>query len=252
MSKRPRFTVVPGADEEEPSWHPLDEREGARRGRAARHAPAEPRYVKNIVGKSDGQRRLLAAVEDSDIVMAIGPAGTGKTYIAIAKAVEALASGKVKRLVLTRPAVEAGERIGFLPGDLNAKMDPYMRPLYDALFERMSPRQVMALIEQKVIEIAPIGFMRGRTISNAAIVVDEAQNMTAGQLKMVLTRLGAGSFMVVTGDPDQVDLDDGDSGLVKVAEQIDGKVDSIAVVRLDETDVVRHPTVKALIPLLVA
>ena len=234
MSKRPRFTVVPGADEEEPSWHPLDEREGARRGRAARHAPAEPRYVKNIVGKSDGQRRLLAAVEDSDIVMAIGPAGTGKTYIAIAK------------------AVEAGERIGFLPGDLNAKMDPYMRPLYDALFERMSPRQVMALIEQKVIEIAPIGFMRGRTISNAAIVVDEAQNMTAGQLKMVLTRLGAGSFMVVTGDPDQVDLDDGDSGLVKVAEQIDGKVDSIAVVRLDETDVVRHPTVKALIPLLVA
>lgn len=163
---------------------------------------------------------------------------------------EALKGGKVKRIVLARPAVEAGERLGFLPGTAEEKLDPYMRPLYDALLDRMAPAQVSALLAAKVIEIAPIGFLRGRTLSSAFVVVDESQNMTLGQLRMVLTRLGFGSTMVLTGDPDQSDLEEGDSGLAAVADSLEGQEDGIAVVRLGETDIVRHPMVQRMLQLL--
>jgi phosphate starvation-inducible protein PhoH and related proteins len=208
-------------------------------------------YVKNLTAKSQGQKELMESIDSHDVILALGPAGTGKTYIAVAKAVEMLKSGKVGRLVMTRPAVEAGgERIGFLPGGIEDKMDPYMRPLYDALLERVSPAQIKSWIADKVLEIAPLAFMRGRTFANCVIVMDEAQNATWGQLQMVLTRLGFGSKMIVTGDPDQSDLERGDSGLSDMAQAISGKLSSVSVVRLDEADVVRHPTVRALLPIL--
>ena len=209
----------------------------------------EQGYVKTIRPKSDGQARLLDAIDQRSLVVALGPAGTGKTYLAIAKAVEALEAGKVGKIVLSRPAVEAGESIGFLPGDVEDKLAPYLRPLYDALSDRLSMKRVRALISEGAIEIAPVGYMRGRTLNNAFVVIDEAQNCTYVQLKMLLTRLGWHSTMVVTGDPNQSDLLPELSGLSDVARRLE-TVDDIAVVRLEDTDIVRHPLVASMLGVL--
>lgn len=206
-------------------------------------------YVKTIKPKSEGQAALIAAMDEKNLVLALGPAGTGKTYLAIAKAVEALEAGKVGRIVLSRPAVEAGESIGYLPGDMEDKLAPYLRPLYDALTDRLSMKRVKALIAEGLIEIAPVGYMRGRTLNNAFVVIDEAQNCTYVQLKMLLTRLGWNSTMVVTGDPAQSDLMHGLSGLGDVADKFEN-VDNIAVVRLKDKDIVRHPLVAEMLGVL--
>ena len=206
-------------------------------------------YLKTIKPKSEGQARLLDAIDQRSLVMALGPAGTGKTYLAIVKAVDALEAGKVGRIVLSRPAVEAGESIGFLPGDMEDKLAPYLRPLYDALTDRLSMKRVKALMAEGLIEIAPVGYMRGRTLNNAFVVIDEAQNCTYVQLKMLLTRLGWHSTMVVTGDPHQSDLLPGVSGLSDVAERLE-QLDDITVVRLAEQDIVRHPLVASMIGVL--
>ncbi|MDP1629838.1 MAG: PhoH family protein [Caulobacter sp.] len=209
----------------------------------------EQGYLKTIKPKSDGQAQLMSAIDEKNLVMALGPAGTGKTYLAIAKAVEALEAGKVARIVLSRPAVEAGESIGYLPGDMEDKLAPYLRPLYDALSDRLSMKRVRALIAEGAIEIAPVGYMRGRTLNNAFVVIDEAQNCTYGQLKMLLTRLGWHSTMVVTGDPNQSDLLNGLSGLGDVADRFEA-VANIAVVRLQDADIVRHPLVAEMLGVL--
>lgn len=184
-----------------------------------------------------------------NLVVAVGPAGTGKTYLAICSAVEALETGKVDRIILSRPAIEAGETLGFLPGDLQEKMAPYLRPLYDALNDRLGVKKLKQHIIDGVIEIAPIGFMRGRTLNNAFIVIDEAQNCTYTQLKMLLTRLGWHSTMVLTGDPDQSDLLNGLSGLAEVAKKLE-KVTGVAVVPLNDQDIVRHPLVASMLGVL--
>jgi phosphate starvation-inducible PhoH-like protein len=199
-------------------------------------------YLKTIKPKSEGQKALLEAIDNKNLVMALGPAGTGKTYLAIAKAVEALEAGKVGRIVLSRPAVEAGESIGYLPGDMEDKLAPYLRPLYDALSDRLSMKRVKALIAEGLIEIAPVGYMRGRTLNNAFVVIDEAQNCTYGQLKMLLTRLGWHSTMVVTGDPNQSDLLPTLSGLADISGKLEA-VGNISVIRLEDRDIVRHPLV---------
>jgi len=183
------------------------------------------------------------------VVLALGPAGTGKTYLAIAKAVEALESGKVQRIVLSRPAVEAGESLGFLPGDLNEKLAPYLRPLYDALTERLGTKRLKTLLAEGVIEIAPVAYMRGRTLSECYVVIDEAQNCTYGQIKMLLTRLGWRSTMVLTGDPDQTDLLPGMSGLSDIANRLEPLAE-VPVVRLTEGDIVRHPLVASMLTVL--
>src|SRR5471030_3472015 len=175
------------------------------------------KYVKNIRAMSPAQQQLMDAIDAQSVVLALGPAGTGKTYLAIAKAVEALESGKVGRIVLSRPAVRSGESLGYLPGDAEDKLAPYLRPLYDALSDRLSIKRLRFLVAEGAIEIAPVGFMRGRTLNNAFVVIDEAQNCTYVQLKMLLTRLGWNSTMVVTGDPAQSDLMPGLSGLGDVA-----------------------------------
>jgi phosphate starvation-inducible PhoH-like protein len=209
----------------------------------------EQGYLKTIKPKSPGQSRLMEAIDEQALVLALGPAGTGKTYIAIAKAVDALESGKVARIVLSRPAVEAGESIGFLPGEMEDKLAPYLRPLYDALSDRLSMKRVRALMTEGAIEIAPIGFMRGRTLNNAFVVIDEAQNCTYVQLKMLLTRLGWSSTMVITGDPHQSDLLPELSGLAEVARRLDG-IGNISVVRLADVDIVRHPLVGEMLAVL--
>ena len=209
----------------------------------------EQGYLKTIKAKSEGQTELIKAIDDSNLVMALGPAGTGKTYLAIAKAVEALEAGKVGRIVLSRPAVEAGESIGFLPGEMEDKLAPYLRPLYDALSDRLSMKRVRALMAEGAIEIAPVGFMRGRTLNNAFVVIDEAQNCTYVQLKMLLTRLGWHSTMVITGDPNQSDLLPGVSGLGDVADRLES-VAGISVVRLRDADIVRHPLVASMLGVL--
>ncbi len=209
----------------------------------------EQGYLKTIKPKSIGQSALIEAIDARNLVMALGPAGTGKTYLAIAKAVEALEAGKVGRIVLSRPAVEAGESIGFLPGEMEDKLAPYLRPLYDALSDRLSMKRVRALMSEGAIEIAPVGFMRGRTLNNAFVVIDEAQNCTYVQLKMLLTRLGWNSTMVVTGDPNQSDLLPGVSGLGDVADRFEA-VPNIAVVRLSDVDIVRHPLVAEMLGVL--
>ena len=209
----------------------------------------EQGYLKTLKPKSEGQAELLNAVDTHNLTLALGPAGTGKTYLAVAKAVEALEAGKVGRIVLSRPAVEAGESIGFLPGAMEDKLAPYLRPLYDALSDRLSMKRVGALMAEGLIEIAPIGYMRGRTLNNAFVVVDEAQNCTYVQLKMLLTRLGWHSTMVVTGDPQQSDLLPGVSGLADIATRLEA-VPEIAVVRLAEQDIVRHPLVASMIGVL--
>lgn len=198
---------------------------------------------KMIVPRSLTQVRYMEALGRDDIIFALGPAGTGKTYVAVAQAVQQLMGGSVDRLILSRPAVEAGERLGFLPGDMKEKVDPYLRPLYDALYDMLPTEQVERRIASGEIEIAPIAFMRGRTLANAFIILDEAQNTTPQQMKMFLTRFGMGSRMVVCGDPRQIDLPDiGRSGLADAVGRLEG-VDGIATVRFGSGDVVRHPLV---------
>lgn len=226
-----------------------DDRRGGWSPLGANDHDRDQAYLKTVRPKSDGQARLLEAIESAPLVMALGPAGTGKTYLAVAKAVEALEAGRVGRIVLSRPAVEAGESIGFLPGDMEDKLAPYLRPLYDALSDRLSMKRVRALMAEGLIEIAPVGYMRGRTLNNAFVVIDEAQNCTYVQLKMLLTRLGWHSTMVVTGDPNQSDLLPELSGLAAVAERLEALSD-VAVVRLGEGDIVRHPLVASMIGVL--
>lgn len=206
-------------------------------------------YVKNVRPRSEGQKRLMQAIADNNLVMAIGPAGTGKTYLAVTAAVEAFEAGKVDRIILSRPAIEAGEKIGFLPGDLQDKMAPYLRPLYDALNDRMGLKRLKQCIDSGEIEIAPIGYMRGRTLNNAFVVIDEAQNCTYGQIKMIVSRLGWNSTMVITGDPDQSDLLDGISGLADMSRKLK-TIPGIAVEHLRETDIVRHPLVAKMLEVI--
>ena len=209
----------------------------------------EQGYLRRVRPQSDGQRRLMQAIERYHLTIALGPAGTGKTYLAVSAAVAAFEAGEVGRIVLTRPAVEAGERLGYLPGDIGEKLAPYLRPLNDALNERLGGRRVKQLMTEGAIEIAPIAYMRGRTLNNAFIVIDEAQNCTYGQIKMMLTRLGWHSTMVVTGDPDQSDLLDGLSGLAEIARRLEPIAD-IEVVHLAEADIVRHSLVAEMLRVL--
>lgn len=202
---------------------------------------------KSIRVKTLGQKEYVSAIRSHDLVFGIGPAGTGKTYLAVVMAVHALKSGAVKRIILTRPAVEAGESLGFLPGDLKEKVDPYLRPLYDALHDVLGRERAVRFIEKEVIEIAPLAYMRGRTLYDAFVILDEAQNTTPEQMKMFLTRLGFGSKMVVTGDTTQIDLPKGvTSGLV-IANKLLNGIKDISFVYLEAADVVRHPLVKKII-----
>jgi phosphate starvation-inducible PhoH-like protein len=214
-----------------------------------RHDVTEPPAMtirtrkKTIVPRSTTQARYMEALAQADIIFALGPAGTGKTYVAVAQAVQMLIQGQVQRLILSRPAVEAGERLGFLPGDMKEKVDPYLRPLYDALYDMLPAEQVERRITSGEIEIAPIAFMRGRTLGDAFIILDEAQNTTPAQMKMFLTRFGQNSRMVVCGDPRQIDLPDiGKSGLADAVGRLEG-VEGVATIRFSAADVVRHPIV---------
>ena len=210
-------------------------------------APVWPSSRRQVRPKSVNQRRYLDAIERYDIVLGVGPAGTGKTYLAMAEAVAFLTSKRVNRIILARPAVEAGEKLGFLPGDLQQKVNPYLRPLYDALYDMLDAERIDRLLERGVIEIAPIAFMRGRTLNDAFVILDEAQNTTSEQMKMFLTRLGFGSKAVITGDVTQIDLPPGRvSGLVEAARVV-GSLDGVALVRFDDRDVVRHPLVQAIV-----
>ena len=206
-------------------------------------------YIRKIRPRSDNQRLLMEAIESKPLTIAVGPAGTGKTYLAISAAVEALEAGTVSRILLSRPAVEAGENLGFLPGDMREKLDPYLRPLWDALNDRMGAKRLRSALDDGTIEIAPVAFMRGRTLNNSFVLIDEAQNCTYGQLKMLLTRLGWHSTMVMTGDPDQTDLLPELSGLADISRRLEGFED-VAVVRLLDTDVVRHPLVGRMLSVL--
>ena len=193
-----------------------------------------------ITPRTINQTVYVEALRSSELVLGLGPAGTGKTYLAVAQGVAMLTEGQVDRIILSRPAVEAGERLGFLPGDMRDKVDPYLRPLYDALFDMLPAEQVAKYLETGTIEVAPLAFMRGRTLSNSFVILDEAQNSTAMQMRMFLTRLGENGYMVVTGDPSQIDLPTGvRSGLRDAIEVLDG-IDGIRIVRLDKRDVVRH------------
>ena len=197
--------------------------------------------------KTRGQQGYMAAIRENTLTFGIGPAGTGKTYLAMAAAVDALVNGSVRRIILTRPAVEAGERLGFLPGDLTAKVDPYLRPLYDALWDMLGPEETLDLIDKGTIEIAPLAYMRGRTLNDACVILDEAQNTTPEQMKMFLTRLGFNSKMIITGDVTQTDLpNDRHSGL-RVVRQILGDIPGVAFVELTSRDVVRHRIVASIV-----
>ncbi len=200
-----------------------------------------------IRAKTFRQRQYVQAVRSHDLTFCIGPAGTGKTYLAAVLAVQALQANQYERLILTRPAVEAGERLGFLPGDLQQKINPYLRPLYDALYELIDPEKIPGLMERGVIEVAPLAYMRGRTLNNTFIILDEAQNTTPPQMKMVLTRLGFKSRMVVTGDLTQTDLPDHQPSGLAVAQKILQNVEGIAVCQLGRADVVRHPLVQRIV-----
>ncbi len=206
-----------------------------------------PTGKKQVAPKSANQRRYIEAIQSKDIVFGIGVAGTGKTYLAVAMAVQALMQKQVSRIVLARPAVEAGEKLGFLPGDLQDKVDPYLRPLYDALFDLIDAERATKLLEKRIIEVAPLAFMRGRTLADAFIILDEAQNTTSEQMKMFLTRIGFGSKAVVTGDVTQIDLPAGKrSGLIE-AERVLSGVEGIEFVYFTEKDVVRHRLVQLII-----
>ncbi|WP_411820649.1 PhoH family protein [Hyphococcus formosus] len=223
---------------DEPKWSPIPDDNNR-----------DQKYRKNLRAQNETQQQVMDAIDEAPLVFAVGAAGTGKTYLAIAKAVEALDAGNVRRIILSRPAVEAGESLGYLPGDMEEKLSPYLRPLYDALCDRISSKRLKALMAEGVIEIAPIAYMRGRTLNNAYIVIDEAQNCTYGQLKMLLTRLGWNSSMVVTGDPAQSDLLPGMSGLNDVIEKLE-MLDNVRAVRFSREDVVRHPLVAEMIDAL--
>ena len=202
---------------------------------------------RRIAAKSANQRRYLEAIDQYDIVFGVGPAGTGKTYLAMAQGVSYLLAKKVSRIILVRPAVEAGEKLGFLPGDLQEKVNPYLRPLYDALYDMLDVEKAEKYLERGAIEVAPLAFMRGRTLNDAFVILDEAQNTTTEQMKMFLTRLGFGSKAVVTGDVTQIDLPGGrTSGLVQAMEVV-GKIEGISFVYFDERDVVRHKLVQAIV-----
>jgi phosphate starvation-inducible PhoH-like protein len=202
---------------------------------------------RQVMPKSVNQRRYLDAIDQHDIVFGIGPAGTGKTYLAMAQAVSSLVAKRVSRIILARPAVEAGEKLGFLPGDLQEKVNPYLRPLYDALYDMMEVERADRLLERGTIEVAPIAFMRGRTLNDAFVILDEAQNTTSEQMKMFLTRLGYGSKAVITGDVTQIDLPTARaSGLVEALKVIKG-VEGISFVHFDDKDVVRHPLVQQIV-----
>jgi phosphate starvation-inducible protein PhoH and related proteins len=202
---------------------------------------------RQVMPKSVNQRRYLEAIEQKDIVFGIGPAGTGKTYLAMAQAVAYLLSKRISRIILARPAVEAGEKLGFLPGDLQEKVNPYLRPLYDALYDMLDIERADRLLERGTIEVAPIAFMRGRTLNDAFVILDEAQNTTSEQMKMFLTRLGFGSKAVITGDITQIDLPSGrTSGLVE-AMKVVGSIEGIEFIRFDERDVVRHQLVQQIV-----
>jgi phosphate starvation-inducible PhoH-like protein len=223
-------------------WHPVVLERGEDDDR-------EQSYRRKVRPQSDNQKALMQAIDAHHLTVALGPAGTGKTYLAVTAAVEALEEGRIDRIVLSRPAVEAGENLGFLPGDLHEKLAPYLRPLYDALNERIGGKRVRQYIAEGTIEIAPIAYMRGRTLNNAFVVIDEAQNCTYGQIKMLLTRLGWHSTMVLTGDPDQSDLLDGLSGLSDIARRLEA-IPGVAVVRLTDSDIVRHPLVAEMLTVL--
>lgn len=205
------------------------------------------RKGKVIRPKTAGQRRYVDAIDENTITFGIGPAGSGKTYLAVAKAVQALQNKEVKRIILTRPAVEAGEKLGFLPGTLSDKIDPYLRPLYDALRDMLDPEMIPKLIEAGIIEVAPLAYMRGRTLSDAFVILDEAQNTTGAQMKMFLTRLGFGSKMVVTGDVSQVDLPRGTVSGLRVARHILGDIEEISFQELSGDDVVRHHLISRIV-----
>ncbi len=221
-------------------WHPLSEEIDNNR---------DKKYIKTVKPRSIGQKQLLQSIDNHHLTIAVGPAGTGKTYLAICKAVDALEAGKIERIILSRPAMEAGESLGYLPGDMADKMAPYLRPLYDALGDRLGGKKVKKYMEEGLIEIAPVGFMRGRTLNNAFIVIDEAQNCTYQQIKMLLSRLGWHSTMVVTGDPAQSDLLEGMSGLAVISDKLE-KNENIGVVRLQSVDIVRHPLVAQMLDVL--
>jgi phosphate starvation-inducible protein PhoH and related proteins len=221
-------------------WDPLNSPSFDRRDQS---------YVRKVKPQNANQSLFLEAMAENNLVISVGPAGTGKTYLAITAAVEALEAGRVDRIILSRPAVEAGETLGFLPGDLQEKMSPFLRPLYDALNDRMGGKRLKQLMADGSIEIAPIGFMRGRTLNNAFVVIDEAQNCTYGQIKMLLTRLGWHSTMVLTGDPDQSDLLEGLSGLREIAHRLE-VVPGVGVVQLTDKDIVRHPLVASMLGVL--
>lgn len=205
------------------------------------------RRGEEIRAKTFRQRQYIQAIRSHDLTFCIGPAGTGKTFLAAMLAVQALLSNQYERLILTRPAVEAGERLGFLPGDLQQKINPYLRPLYDALYELIDPEKIPSLMERGVIEVAPLAYMRGRTLNNAFVILDEAQNTTPAQMKMVLTRLGFRSRMVVTGDVTQTDLPSNQASGLAVAQRILQNVDGIAFCHLTQADVVRHPLVQRIV-----
>ncbi|EWH20499.1 PhoH family protein [Bacillus haynesii] len=207
-----------------------------------KNAKGKPIRVKTI-----GQREYIAAMKRHDLIFGIGPAGTGKTYLAVVKAVHELKNGRIKKIILTRPAVEAGESLGFLPGDLKEKVDPYLRPLYDALHDVLGTDHTARLLERGTIEIAPLAYMRGRTLDDAFVILDEAQNTTPAQMKMFLTRLGFGSKMVITGDITQIDLPKGVTSGLAVAKKMLLDIEGISIVELDQTDVVRHPLVARII-----
>ena len=221
-------------------WDPIENRSEERRDQS---------FIRTVKPRSDGQQLLMEAIDGQALTLALGPAGTGKTYLAIAAAVKALDEGRIDRIVLSRPAIEAGETLGYLPGTMEEKMAPYLRPLYDALADRLGGKRLRQHMSDGTIEIAPIAYMRGRTLNNAFVVIDEAQNCTYVQIKMLLTRLGWHSTMVITGDPDQTDLLPGMSGLADIAGKLETLSD-IAVVRLSKMDVVRHPLVACMLAAL--
>jgi phosphate starvation-inducible PhoH-like protein len=236
----PKFSQGRDGHRSGQGWHPLDEEIDAGR---------DKKFIKTVKPRSKGQEVLMKAIKDHCLTLAMGPAGSGKTYLAITAAVEALEKGEVERIILSRPAMEAGESLGYLPGDMHEKMAPYLRPLYDALGDRMGGKKVRSYIEEGIIEIAPVGFMRGRTLNNSFVVIDEAQNCTYVQLKMLLSRLGWHSTMVVTGDPNQTDLLPELSGLDKISNRLE-PLKNVAVVRLGQTDIVRHPLVAEMLDVL--
>ncbi len=206
-----------------------------------------PSGKKSVAPKTANQRKYLDAIAANDLVFGIGVAGTGKSFLAVAMAVEALFKKQVSRIILTRPAVEAGERLGFLPGDLQEKVDPYLRPLYDALFDLVDGEKITKMLEKRIIEIAPLAFMRGRTLSDAFIILDEAQNTTSEQMKMFLTRIGFGSKAVVTGDKTQIDLPRGQKSGIREAERVLAGLEGIEFVYFSEKDVVRHKLVQMIV-----